>query len=302
MSDKNRRRALIALLGAVLIWSSTYVSTKQAMSQVPPATLAFIRFALASLVLLPFYLREPGRRQPVPWGALALLGFTGAFLYFALQNWGLYYTSVSAGSLIQGGIPVIIALLSIIFLGERINTYRAAGILLAIAGVVGIVFLGGEIQGGSRPILGNLLMLGSSLAWGAYTILNKRFNLNISPVTATLATFLYGLLFMLPFVVMEMRGFNLNLSRLTVVNVLYLGIVAMALPIFLWNYALLYYDASEAGLFINLVPVVSVISAMLLLEERVNAGQFVAGGVVILGVLLSSGLGIVKKKGSSGIV
>jgi len=80
----------------------------------------------------------------------------------------------------------------------------------------------------------------------------------------------------------------------------YLGIVAMALPIFLRNYALQYYDASEAGLFINLAPVVSVISAMLLLGERVNAGQFAAGGVVILGVLLSSGFGIVKKKGSSG--
>ncbi|MFA4884792.1 MAG: DMT family transporter [Desulfotomaculaceae bacterium] len=302
MSDRNRKRALIALLGAVLIWSSTYVSTKQAMSQVPPTTLAFIRFALASLVLFPFYLRDPGCKQPIPWRALALLGFTGAFLYFALQNWGLYYTSVSAGSLIQGGIPVIIALLSIVFLGERINTYRAAGILLAIAGVVGIVFLGGEVQGGSRPILGNLLMLGSSLAWGAYTILNKRFNLNISPVTATLATFLYGLVFMLPFVVMEMRGFNFTLSWLTVANVLYLGIVAMALPIFLWNYALLYYDASDAGLFINLVPVVSVISAMLFLGERVNAGQLAAGGVVILGVLVSSGFGIVKKRGGSGMV
>jgi drug/metabolite transporter (DMT)-like permease len=299
MSDKNRKRALLALLGAVLIWSSTYVSTKQAMSQVPPITLAFIRFALASLVLFPFFLRDPSRRQRVPWGELALLGFTGAFLYFALQNWGLYYTSVSAGSLIHGGIPVIIALLSIMFLGERINTYRAAGILLAIAGVVGIVFLGGEVQGGSRPILGNLLMLGSSLAWGAYTILNKRFNLTISPVTATLATFLYGMVFTLPFVVMEMRGFNLALSWLTVANALFLGIVAMALPIFLWNYALLYYDASEAGLFINLVPVVSVISAMLFLGERVNVGQFAAGGVVILGVLLSSGFGIVKKEGNS---
>lgn len=293
MSDKNRKRALIALLGAVLIWSSTYVSTKQALSQVPPTTLAFIRFVLASLVLFPFFLRDPSRKQRVPWGALAVLGLTGAFLYFTLQNWGLYYTSVSAGSLIQGGIPVIIALLSTIFLRERIDTSRAIGILLAIGGVAGIVFLGGEVQGGSRPILGNLLMLGSSVAWGAYTILNKRFNLTISPVTATLATFFYGMLFMLPFVVMEMRGFTLTLSWLTTANVLYLGIVAMALPIFLWNYALLYYDASEAGLFINLVPVVSVISAMLFLGERVNAGQLVAGGVVILGVLVSSGFSIV---------
>jgi len=92
--------------------------------------------------------------------------------------------------------------------------------------------------------------------------------------------------------VSKMRGFNLDLSWLTVANVLYLGIVAMALPIFLWNYALLHYDASEAGLFINLVPVFSVISAMLFLGERVNAGQLIAGGVVILGVLLSSGFSV----------
>jgi len=85
MSDKNRKRALLALLGAVLIWSSTYVSTKQAMSQVPPTT-------LASLVLFPFFLRDTSRGQRVPWRALAVLGLTGAFLYFTLQNWGLYYT------------------------------------------------------------------------------------------------------------------------------------------------------------------------------------------------------------------
>lgn len=161
--------------------------------------------------------------------------------------------------------------------------------------MAGLVFLGGEVQGGSRPVLGNLLMLVSSLAWGAYTVLNKRFNLNISPVMATLATFFFGLLFLLPFTIMEMRGFNYALSWLTVANVLYLGVAAMALPIFLWNYALLYYDASEAGLFINLVPVFSVICAVLFLGEQVNAGQLAAGAVVILGVLVSSGFDIKNK-------
>ena len=63
-----------------------------------------------------FFYREHSRQERIPWWALALLGLTGAFLYFALQNWGLYYTSVSAGSLIQGGIPVIIALFSAVFL------------------------------------------------------------------------------------------------------------------------------------------------------------------------------------------
>ena len=80
MPDKKRRRALLALLGAVLIWGTTYVSTKQAISQVPPVTLAFIRNVLACLVLLPFFLRDPGRRRLVPWGSLALLGVSGSFL------------------------------------------------------------------------------------------------------------------------------------------------------------------------------------------------------------------------------
>jgi len=299
MPEKNRQRALTALLGAVLIWSSTYVSTKITMNQVPPITLAFLRFALASLVLYPFFHRERQRQEkpePIPWGALSLLGLTGAFLYFALQNWGLYYTSVSAGSLIQGAIPAIIALFSVVFLGERIDAFRGIGIFLAIAGVAAIVFLGGEVSGGSHPILGNLMMFGSCLAWGAYTILNKRLNLTISPVTATLATFLYGMLFMLPVVIFELWGFSLSLNWITVVNVLYLGMVASALPIFLWNYALLYYDASEAGLYINLVPVISVISAMFFLAERVNAGQLLAGLVVILGVLVASGIGFGRKE------
>jgi drug/metabolite transporter (DMT)-like permease len=263
--------------------------------------LAFLRFALASLVLYPFFHRERERQEnpePIPWSCLSLLGLTGAFLYFALQNYGLFYTSVSAGSLIQGAIPAVIALFSVVFLGERIDAFRGIGIFLAIAGVAAIVVLGGEVDvtGGSRPILGNLMMFGSCLAWGAYTMLNKRLNLTISPVTATLATFLYGMLFMLPLVIYELWGFSLALDWTTVLNLLYLGMVAMPLPIFLWNYALLYYDASEAGLYINLIPVFSVISAMLFLAERVNAGQVLAGLVVILGVLVASGVGFERKK------
>lgn len=287
MTDSNRKKALAALLGAVLIWSSTYVTTKQALSQVPPMTLAFMRFALASVVLFPFFYRGPDRRERLPWGTLALLGLTGAFMFFALQNWGLSYTSVSAGSLIHGGAPVLIALLSAVFLREKINALRALGIFLAIAGVAGIVLLGGDIQGGSRPTLGNLLMLGSALSWAVYTVLNKKFSLTISPVTATLATFIYGMVFLLPFAAVEMHGFSLNLSWLTAANVLYLGVVASAIPIFLWNYGLKYYDASQAGLFINLVPVVSVLSAVAFMGERVIGGQLLAGVVVILGVVLA---------------
>ncbi len=166
--DRNRKRALAALLGTVLIWSSTYVSTKQALTQVPPLTLAFMRFALASLVLL--------------------------------------------------------------------------------------------------------------------------------PVTATLATTVYGMIFLLPFVVVEVWGFAPHLSLLTIANVLYLGVVASALPIFLWNYALKYYDAFEAGLYTNLVPVVSVMSAVALLGERVSTGQLLAGGVVILGVVLASSGGFRRNR------
>ncbi|NPV90023.1 MAG: EamA family transporter [Firmicutes bacterium] len=288
--DDNRRRALAALLGAVLIWSSTYVSTKQAISQVPPGTLAFLRFLLANLVLLPFYYRDPQRGQGVGWKGLAWMGFTGAFLYFALQNWGLYFTSVSAGSLIQGGIPAIIALCSVIFLRERVSAIRAVGIFLSIAGVVGIIMVSGDITGGSRPFLGNMMMLGSCLAWAAYTMLNKRLNLSVNPVTATLGTFFFGMLFMLPLMAYELKDYHLALSWLTVGNILYLGVVASALPIFLWNYALLHTDASEAGLYINLVPVVSVISAVIFLKETVNLGQIVSGAVVILGVLVASGI------------
>ena len=160
------------------------------------------------------------------------MGFTGAFLYFALQNWGLFYTSVSAGSLIQGGIPAIIALFSVVLLGERISALRTVGIILSIAGVAGIIMVSGDIAGGSRPFLGNMMMLGSCLAWAAYTMLNKKQNLSVNPVTATLGTFFFGMIFMIPLMVYELRDFHLTLSWMTVGNVLYLGVVASALRSF----------------------------------------------------------------------
>ena len=278
-----------AALGAVIIWGLTFVPSKVALSEMGPFTLAVLRFGVALVILLP--LVTPWRLRPLdlarlPWRTLMALGLTGVAIYFGFQNLGLARTSATEAGLISGSVPAVTAALSAIMLRERLRVSRIAGIGGSMAGVA--VMLVGSSPNGGGSLSGDLLMLVSAAAWAVYTLLNKKTTGTVPDGLMLVSTIAFGALFLAPAALFEVAtaGFG-PVSSTGWLSVIFLGAGGSAAAFFCWNAALSRLDASEASTYINLVPLVSVISAALVLGERPTLSQLLGGALVIAGVYMA---------------
>lgn len=294
--DCGRRLAVLALLVAVLVWSSTFVLTKVLLEEADPFAVTAGRFLIGFVVLAPFAYRQGFRMRLAVEPAFVLFGLTGVVLYFGLQNLGLVFTSAGNAALIQAGVPAAAAVLAFLFLRERISLRRLAGIALSVGGVI-LVSGTDPSGGGLRTLLGNALIVGSVVSYGAYTVQGKalRSVWEYPAAVTTAASFAAGLMLLLPLAAGEawlVGTPDLSLRGWAVL--LYLGVVASALTLFLWNYALRSIEASAAALYVNLIPVVGLIFA-LALGETASLLQISGGIIAVSGVLLSEA---VVRKGS----
>ncbi len=281
-----RTLAIAALLAVVLIWSSTFVATKLLFGQIGPLALASLRFLVATAILVP--LADWRAAGPLPWGRLALLGLTGVTAYFVCQNVGLVYTSASAASLILACIPALVAGVAALLFRESLNRQRLAGVLASMAGVAAIVLAGKPEPSAPAPLLGDALLLGSALAWTAYTVLGK--GLERLPFQVTSAASVgFGALFLLPPAGIEVASTGLpTLTPDGWLGVVFLGAGASAAAYYLWAYALRTLDATEATVYLNLIPLVGVALAVATLGESVGPLEVVAGVLIVAGVTFAS--------------
>ena len=271
------------------IWGSSFVVTTLVLDEAGPFAVTLLRFGLGLLVLLPFAYRRGFRLRLALRPAFLLFGLTGVALVYGLQTMALVFTSAANTALISAGVPVVAAVLARVFLKEHIPPARLFGIGLSVLGiglVIGATPSGADSSG--SVLLGNALMVGAVVAYGTYAVQGRALRgVGGHPaVVATAASFAAGLLFLVPLAAGEAILFGApDLGAQGWIVLAYLGVVASALPIFLWNYALRHVPASAAALYINLVPVVGLASA-LLFGERVGAAQLVGGALAVVGVLL----------------
>jgi drug/metabolite transporter (DMT)-like permease len=280
-----RALSIVLLLVAVVIWGSTYVVTKAGVDEVPPMLFALLRYCTASVLLVPIALARGGARRlprPTPWGMLALMGLTGVTLYYAGFNLALTYTTASQGALIQSSIPAVTAGMAVIWLRERLSRRRTLGIALAIGGVL-LIVAGGTSGGGEAraPLVGNLLMFGTVVTWGVYTMLAKRVA-GADAIAVTTAVSLAGAVMLIPVALAEGSVGSLpSITRDSWLRIAYLGAFPSAASYLLYNRALRDLDASQVGAFTNLSPVIGVVSGVLFLGETITP-LAVAGGLTAL--------------------
>jgi drug/metabolite transporter (DMT)-like permease len=284
--------ALAALVIVMVVWGSTFVVTKAAMREFPPFTLAFLRFTVASLVLLILvrgWQRVAGLRQSVSFWRLTFLALTGFALFTTAFNYALLFGSASQGALIYAISPAVIAVCGALFLKERLHLRSVLGITLSIGGAVTIA-LGSarQLESAPAPILGAVLMLWTVVLWGAYTVVAKQVAY-ADQLALTFAISALGALLLLPAAAIELaiRGFGAT-SEYGWLGVLYLGILASAACYALYNFALRQLDASTVGVYTNIDPVVGVACAFLFLGERLSAAQVVGAAVIFAGMWLAS--------------
>lgn len=275
--------AHLGLFITTTIWASTFINIKIVLLQVPPNTLAFLRFFIASIIL---GIYSSLSRQPLikrkDWGWAALSGLTGVALYNFFQNQGLRYAGATDAAILASMAPVFMAILAWLILKETITTKQIMGIIIAFIGSV-LVATNGSLNGLTADPLrlyGDSLILLTGLTWGFYNISLKKL-LSHYPAESVLTTStISGTIFLLPLVIYEAPHLT-DINMWGWANVLYLGLLASALAYLLWNKALNKVSTVTAGAYLYLLPVITAIIAAIFLKE-VPSGYTVFGGVLAL--------------------
>lgn len=215
------------------------------------------------------------------------MGLTGTCFYYICFNTALVYTTASMGALIQSFIPVVTVILAFIFLKEPLSVRRLVGIGISIAGVLFIIFMAAPAGKAKNPLPGNLLILASVFIWATYTILAKRVS-HIDPILVTAYSIGVGALLLIPAVFIELSGKSFpTLSAKTWLSAIYLGAISTSIGLLLYNRSLKHLEAGQTASFLNLMPVIGVITAVIFLGEQITLWQITGGALVLTGVFIS---------------
>jgi drug/metabolite transporter (DMT)-like permease len=275
----------------MIVWGSTFVVTKAAAQDIPPLTLAALRFLIAAIVLIPIALSRGGLARlpkPIPWPALGLMAVTGIAIFAVTFTYALVHGSASQGALIYALVPACVAIAAVLFLGEKPSRQRIAGIVLSIIGVTLVTMAGETSIDAPHPVLGALWMFGAVIAWAAYTVFAKRLASADHVVTIALVSTL-GALMLVPLAGVELMSTPWSNPSLSAWGgMLFLGIIASALAYIVYGFALRELDASLVGVYTNLDPIVGVLTAILFLGENLYSGQIAGGAIAFIGMWLAS--------------
>ena len=276
-----------ALIASVFFWSASFTWSKLALQEVNPWSLAFWRWLIAALFFAA-YLPLSGQGSQVrlalrrDGGRLLLLSLLGVSLLYGLQNIGLTRTSAIHSSLIMNAIGLFTALLGVLWLGERLGRRGWLGLALAFSGVVIIVWQGAASTAGVSTLAGDLITLTAALCAALFSIYGKPLVGRTPPAVLTGLVAGFGALFLLP--VAAWQGLTVPAQPTTWALLLALGIGSSALANLAWWQILARTDASRAGLFLFLIPVIASLIAVVALGETLT-WQTIGGAVFVLGGL-----------------
>lgn len=293
------RRAYLALASAMIIVGSSVVVSKVIVASFPIFLASALRFAIASLILVPLLRRRErhilalSRRA---WVILLLQALTGVFLFSVLLLYGLKFTSAAEAAIITSSTPAVVGLISFLLLRERPSLVKVGGIGLAMGGLLLINLLEapGATARGSMPLLGNALVFGAVIGEALFTILPKAISPRLSPLRMATMVSVLGFLLFLPPALSEARSFDLtSLPWHAWLPILYSGVVVTVLAFLLWFQGIATVPASTAAVFTALMPVSAVALSYLLLREPF-AWSHLWGGLCIL-----VGLGLIVREPSA---
>ncbi|MGI6007067.1 MAG: DMT family transporter [Ruminococcus sp.] len=268
MSHKNAAGHFAALF-TILIWGTTFISTKVLLLDFKPVEILFFRFFMgfAALVFVsPRRIKGIAKRQELTFAAA---GLCGVCLYYLLENIALTYTMASNVGVIISAAPFFTAVLSRLFMKQegKLQANFFAGFIVAMAGIGLISFNGSVFR--LNPA-GDLLALLAAFLWACYSVLTRKISgYGYAVVLTTRKVFFYGILFMIP--ALFLFDFRLDLHRFAnpvyLLNILFLGLGASALCFVTWNFAVKRLGAVRTSIYIYLVPVITLAASILVLKE-----------------------------------
>jgi len=275
---------------AAILFGASVVAVRVAVRDIPPLTLAILRFGQGSfllLFLLLIWARDLLRIRVSDVPYLLLLGVIFFTIFPVTFNISLRLTEASHGALMLATMPLWSVLLARAAKKERLSTRQICGVLLTFAGV-GMVLAerGLTFAGTSLSLAGDALMLVTALCGALYGVLAKRLLIRYNAMTVTAYAMIFGTLLLVPAVFFEDASSAMARMRTdTVMLVLFLGIFGGAIGYFLWTFALTRLSPTQVAVYVNLNPMIATLLGVTLLGENLT-GVFIAGLVAVLGGVL----------------
>jgi drug/metabolite transporter (DMT)-like permease len=275
------------------IVGSSVVVGKLVVAKVPVFLIGGLRFALASLILVPLVLaHERGlpalSRRDV--GVLLVQAFTGIFAFNVLLLYGLTFTSAAESGIVTSTTPAVAAALAVFLLREPWTGRRAAGILMAVIGLLALNLDGvssGVSERGPRPLLGNALVLGAVIGEGLFVVCSRVLAQRLSPLTVAAGISVLGFLMFMPFALWEAWRFDLaRLDRADWIAIAYYGVVVTVVAFLLWARGVARVPASTAAVFTGVLPISAVTLSYLALGEPMRVSHLIGAACVIAGIIL----------------
>jgi drug/metabolite transporter (DMT)-like permease len=284
-----------------IFWGGTFVAGRAISQNVPPCSAAFLRFAVASALLLLLTWKVEGRIPPLKKSQILpviLLGMTGVFMYNIFFFKGLKLITAGRAALIIAMNPICISVLSALIFKEKLNKIQSAGILLSVMGAVVVI-----TRGDMSQILTGGLGWGESfigicvLCWVAFSLIGKTVLTGLSPlVSVSYSSTVGGAALLIP---AYFEGVIPGMSGFTAVDwsiIFYLGICGTVIG-FIWYYqGIQTIGPSKASLFLNFVPVSAIALGFFILKEPLTPSLFAGAALVIAGVYLNNTGGMNLKK------
>ncbi len=294
MSPAARRQALsfAALAVVMLLWSGNSIVGRAVRDDVPPFTLAFVRWTGALVIVLPFAWRHVTADRAVllrHWKAVLILGLTGVACFNGLLYSGLRHTTASNAMLLQAAIPALVLLFDRTLFGVRSTMKHGLGVILSTLGVLAII-----TQGRPEALLGlhfgkgEVFVLTAVVAWSLYTSL-LRLRPEIHPLSFLVATFAIGAVAMGPLAAHEwQQGEGIAWGPLAYGAMAYVVLFPSVIAYGLYNAAVADVGAARAGQAITLMPLLGALLAAALLNEALLGFHFVGMALILAGIVVSN--------------
>ena len=286
MMNKNVISHILAVI-IMIIWGLSYLSIKIVVTEIEPTLSAFYRFLIASIVLFVILkvkypnetiLKEDRKRIIIG----ALFGIT---LYFLFENYSVKFTSASNVAILISTIPIFMLVVQKFKYNEKMGVFKILGASLSVIGIIIVIASKERISLFSKGSVGDLMVLGAVMCWVMYNIFSSNFKKDYKSITITTYQSIAGCLMLSPSLFFS----NITLPSFKVImNLSFLALFCSCIAYMMYIYCLKNLGATVITTYINLQPLVSLVSAKLFLNETVTKHQIMGCMIIILGVTLVS--------------
>jgi drug/metabolite transporter (DMT)-like permease len=283
----------LLLVLAVLFWSGNFIVGRGIHNEIPPMALAFWRWAIALLIIFPFSLGPILRQKDLigrNWKLLTLLAILSVSNFSMLIYMALKSSTVTNAVLINSMTPIFIVMVSWMGFKERITLRQGVGIVISLTGLMFIL-----TQGSPSTLIavrfgkGDMWTISAGISWALYSALLRKCPVEFDPVGFLGTTIIIGVFFISPFYIWEIgTGKTMSFTPASMGSIIYVALFASVLAYIFWNKAVHTIGANKTGIFIHLMPVFSIILAMIFLDEKFRKYHIIGSILIFSGIFLTT--------------